>query len=514
MLRPLNRKLFQAALGALVVMSLLKCLANTNADPDLWGYLAFGRLFWQSGQFPYQDVFSFVPTLNPWVYHEWLTGVLFYPLYLKLGGFGLQALKYVLALGTMALLFLTARLRGAEAVSAWLGLWFVQFLFIYGYSPVRAQIFTYFFFALSLYVLEKARLPGNRRWLALLIFLPIPWCNLHGGFVAGLGLLTLYALGEAVSRRPFWPYLGTLALAALATLINPYGLQYWTYICRAVALPRPEITEWASLWAAYQAGHLCTNPTSLAAIVIFAAILWWWAKPQEATPSLVLAVTLVVGIMHQRHLIFFLLATGAYLPPLLTAFLKDFSSRPLLSWTRKVGYRLPSLLLAALTLICTVQVISLHPWELKLATHSDGNKRLLYYPQGALAFLRGHHLSGNLLTEFDWGEYLLWNLYPQCLIAIDGRFETVYPQEVCRQYWNFKYARQDWRRFLTDYPPDLILIYKKSQVYPLVAQEAAWRQVYADTETALFIRQDSLRGWQTTANQKVKEGYGNDQTER
>lgn len=40
---------------------------NSIADPDLWGYLSFGHLFWQGHKFPYQDVFSYVPTLNPWV---------------------------------------------------------------------------------------------------------------------------------------------------------------------------------------------------------------------------------------------------------------------------------------------------------------------------------------------------------------------------------------------------------------------------------------------------------------
>lgn len=76
----------------------LNGLSSTLADPDLWGYLAFGRLFWESGKFPYQDVYSYVPTLNPWVYHEWLTGVVFYPLYVKTGGIGLQLLKYLVAL--------------------------------------------------------------------------------------------------------------------------------------------------------------------------------------------------------------------------------------------------------------------------------------------------------------------------------------------------------------------------------------------------------------------------------
>jgi len=58
-------------------------LTYTAADPDLWGYMAFGKLFWESDAFPYKDVFAYLPTYDQWVYHEWLTVVLFFPLYQK-----------------------------------------------------------------------------------------------------------------------------------------------------------------------------------------------------------------------------------------------------------------------------------------------------------------------------------------------------------------------------------------------------------------------------------------------
>jgi len=108
--------LIEVGLFFSVISFLMLALSKGVADPDLWGYLSFGRLFWHSNKFPYQDVFAYVPTLNPWVYHEWLTGVLFYPLYQILGGPGLQILKYCLILATMGLVYLTARRRGAHPV--------------------------------------------------------------------------------------------------------------------------------------------------------------------------------------------------------------------------------------------------------------------------------------------------------------------------------------------------------------------------------------------------------------
>jgi hypothetical protein len=55
----------QAAAILLFILYILYCLNLTAADPDLWGYLAFGRLFWGQDHFPYQDVFAYVPTLKP-----------------------------------------------------------------------------------------------------------------------------------------------------------------------------------------------------------------------------------------------------------------------------------------------------------------------------------------------------------------------------------------------------------------------------------------------------------------
>jgi hypothetical protein len=64
----------------------------------------------------------------------------------------------------------------------------------------------------------------------LLPVLQILWCNLHGGFLAGLGLIALYAAGEFLSRRPYLPFLLVFMLSLLVTLINPYGVTYWEYM--------------------------------------------------------------------------------------------------------------------------------------------------------------------------------------------------------------------------------------------------------------------------------------------
>ncbi|OPX19435.1 MAG: hypothetical protein BZ151_09280 [Desulfobacca sp. 4484_104] len=481
-------------LSILLLTFLLCGLSKTTADPDLWGYMGFGRLFWQTGKFPYQDIFSYVPTLDTWVYHEWLTGVIFYPLYQAWGAAGLQLLKLGLGLATAGLIYLSAVRRGASPAAAAVMLFLVSGFLPLGYSPVRAQIFTFFFFALSIYLLETARLTRRWRWLGSLVLIQVPWCNLHGGFVAGLGLLALYALGEAWSRRPWWPYLLTLVLATLATLVNPYGFQYWHYIIYAITMPRPEITEWAWLFKAYQQGTLGSGELAyVLVIVIFSVLLVIWARWWETTASLVALVTFYLGIHHVRHLVLLFIVLGAYLPVIFTPLLERFKSIPALQAIyQRLGWQTWVILFICLIGINSYRFLNQRPLSLTVpaqAEQPDGRKIKMYYPVGAIDYIQNHRLSGNLLTWFEWGEYLFWTFYPQCRVALDGRYETVYPEAVNQKYFDFLRGRPNWQQFLSHYPPDMILIRVPTKIYELLKNHQEWHQVYSDSGCALFLRQ-------------------------
>jgi hypothetical protein len=465
-------------------------LTLTSADPDLWGYLAFGRLFWETGRFPYEDVFAYVPTLKPWVYHEWLTGVLFYPVYQALGAPGLQILKYILGLMAVGFTYLTALKRGADVWGTVLVLLIVQGFLSTGYSPVRAQAFTYAFYAASLYLLERSRLSGRGRGLLWLVPLQIFWCNVHGGFLAGLGLIFLYAAGEALSRRPFLPYLGILGLAGLATLINPYGVQYWSYLFMAISLPRPEITEWTSAYQAFKSGQFLGEFSYffiVLAVSLFFALRRRW---RELTPILTLCLTIYLGLKHLRHQVFVYLLVGAYIPVLVTEYLKDMKADPKISALgRRLGWQAPLLAALLLILVNGYRIASKDPFSLRVIPRPElKEQHMTYYPVGALEFINQHRLAGSLLTDFNWGEYLIWNLYPRCRVSLDGRFETVYPLPVCREYFDFIYGHKNWRRFLEKYPPDMILVDSRLEISRLLRQEKSWREVYRDSGCVLFVK--------------------------
>ncbi|HEY4800625.1 MAG TPA: hypothetical protein VII99_16215, partial [Bacteroidia bacterium] len=366
-------------------------------------------------------------------------------------------------------------------------------------SSVRAQVFTWFFFALYLYLLEHAKLSGPWQGLYLLPLIQLAWCNLHGGFLAGLGLVAIYTVGEFISRRSFLPYLLFLVPSVLVTLINPYGIEYWEYLGRAVTMPRPHVTEWFSVFESYQYGMTNVWLFIFLFTLIFVILFGMWQSHcWEVTSSLALGVTLVLGLGHIRHLPFFLILVGAYLPVCFQSNVRYAQSQP---WLRRL-WNLRSVKMATMTFLSLSIFLNLgflvreNPFSLTIPGTLSGklsSDRIPVdawpYPVDAVKYIKKHGLSGNILTQFGWGEFIIWELYPQCLVGFDGRYETVYPPEVEKKFIEFIYALPQWHRFLEDYPPDMILLNKRKEIARLLQKDPSWCQTFVDSTSVLFVAQ-------------------------
>src|SRR5512143_3157005 len=417
---PIHQVLVPLTLSVIV---LIRLRGMTVADPDLWGTMTFGRLFWDSGTFPYQDIFTYLPTLDRLIYHEWLTGVVLYPIYKFIGGFGLIVLRDLVAVATLGFLYLAARIRKSGRVSALLWLFLVSPLLEIGFGTVlRAQIFTYLFTAVTIYLLERSR--QKEQWFLLLILVPIQivWCNLHGGFLSGLGIIAIYIVGEAFSRRTWWPYLLAFLLSVLSTLINPYGVDYWTYLFHAVALPRSEITEWASIFTAYvQHTMSLVNIIWYAALGILSLRILVKARWREITPIFLLSATFLLGIQHVRHMVFFPILVAVYLPEPFQPYIEDLQTKlaNVLIWLKEkvpvafMGSRRMATFFIAILIFLVCVLLGSSSLSLMIPSQEKGKGQIAYYPTGASEYIKRNYSSGNILTEFAWGEYRIWNLGPQ-----------------------------------------------------------------------------------------------------
>ncbi|MBX7074093.1 MAG: hypothetical protein K1X71_13190 [Pirellulales bacterium] len=448
-------------------------------DPDLWGRLVVGELFLRAGAMPAADPFAYTPTLPLWVDHEWLTGVVFYSLFQVWGDAGILVFKTLLGLAAVGLTWLTARRAG----STWLAMvaMFAVAMPVFGYGLMpRAQLFTYFFFALWLYLLEGYRRGGERWPMFALPITMVAWCNLHGGFLAGMGLLTLYAVGMIGDRRGRL-LLGMLLTCACATLINPYGFDYWLYLIPAVTMRRPGVAEWAPVpW------NVTYFPFWILAILAVAAL--WQLRDQwrqSLAPMLVIGVTLVLAMRHARHMPLFAIACCGLTPGILFPRPRPYCSLIGVARRADVLMALTMLLLACFQLYGMAALDG--PAEFALP-QSTAIENMVIYPVNAIDFLQRDPQGGNLAVPFNWGEYAIWRLWPTCRVSLDGRYETAYPDATVQMVDDFFAVRGDWRALIDQYPTRLVLAPAGSPINERLAAEADWRREYTDPVATVWRR--------------------------
>ena len=160
---------------------------------------------------------------------------------------------------------------------------------------------------------------------------------------------------------------------------------------------------------------------------------------------------------------------------------------------QRLGWKIPTLIGIFFIFSASVKIINQNPLSLKLPSQPNpDNKFAVYYPLGAVNYIKEHALSGSILTEFSWGEYLMWDLYPQCRVSLDGRYEQVYPENISREYFDFLFARDGWKQFLGKYPPDIILLPARLKIHSLIYAEPQWQKVYADKGSVLFVKRTQI----------------------
>lgn len=480
-------KAFWLVLWLGAAFMLLDKTALTNADPDLWGYLAFGRRYWTQG-FPYKDVFAFTPVKDVWIYHEWLLGVLYYKLVGVFGWEVLQVLKYLALMATLFFGVLAARLRGAGLAAIFLAVVWVIPVFAMNASPTRAKVFSHVFFAATVLVLELCR---RRRFAYGVVLLPLFafWANLHGEVAVGFLALGAYAVGAFLERdRHFGTRCGVLGLGCFgATFCNPYGASLWSFFLYAWAHPRPDILEWNTIF------HFIRERPEFGiffaglALAVVAATLLGKGK-RDAVSLLMLFGFLCAAAKSVRLLTYLCLAVVIYLPAYLDGYVERVLAR-----LRPVG----RVLWPALTLVVAAYGL----WQgqalwrrgiLRLdvtdvAGHDPG-RGVLYYPVDGLRFLLASRTGGRVMPQFEWGEYLLWKLPPGFRVGMDGRYETVYDDAYTDAYFAFVHGRIPAGAFLDRYGADIVLLRNKEKAWAALRRLPEWEEAFANAGYSMFVR--------------------------
>jgi hypothetical protein len=472
----------------------------TFVDIDLFHEMALYREVLNRGSILRNDVFSYIPTLNPVVHHEWGTGAILYWVTVETGfaATGLMILKYLLSLSVAFGCYTVAIRNGASRyVFSFLAFFGIALGWI-GFTTIRSQLFTLLFLTLFLLLVEEDR-KGFTTPFFLWLPLYVIWLNVHGGFLVGFGLFVLYIVERvffglfdhmsfrellAVNKR----LLATLVLMCLLLPVNPYGLDYVPYLWNAVSLSRsPLIIEWGPLYRSIDV--LLVFCISL--VVVFYAMSQ--KRLREMPGLLLIAATAWISFWHYRHLTIFAVVWMCYAP--------IYIQRTTLGYLIETTCTNHSRLLIALFM--TVGVLGAFYaswnqfWKLRIpCTIEKEQKGEPIYPVGAVKYLHDQDFSGNVMSPFESGAYMSWKLYPRVKVSMDSRFEVAYPIESVKENIQFYQAGDNWQDMLERYPTDAILVPRSSKISKFVnlnngqAKEFRhnWRTVYLDDVFSIYIR--------------------------
>ena len=494
-----------AALGlyALTVLLASVVALASMTHFDFWWYLKSGEYIMKAGRVPDTDPFSFTAQGRPWINHMWLTQLILYWAYERVGRVPLIVAKSVLVGLTFGVVLATGVRRGVHPVLA-ASLTVLAAIAGQGYWHVRPQVITYLLLAVCLHLLR----PGWEQRLGRLVWLPVlmvPWANLHAGFVAGLGLLALITAGETIDRlvrgapggwRPVGWLAVALSLAVGASLLNPFGL-------RAVLFPVEVVSSREFMtttieWFSPNFHDAQYRPFEAMILLLFAGLAF--GGPFRAT-DLVLALAFThLGLSSIRHIPLFVVGVTPILGTALSRALpRVWSWRG--AWVdvalSRAGARLPSLwpvlrapvahaggvAVLLLALLAGYWTRAAEPRAGALA--QDLNE--LRYPIRTVEFMKRERVPGPLFNVYVWGGYELWRLYPDYQVFFDGRTH-VYGERVVRDYLDVTMLHPRWRSVLDRWQIQSVLTFPSYPLTQALYESREWRLAFVDHEAILFVR--------------------------
>lgn len=511
--------------GAAVLLTSLAAIKSNVADPDLWGHVEFGREVLRTGSLPQRTTWSFTSN-GRWVNHENLAEISLAWVYDHAGIPGLLALKLALTATIFGLMIWRARRHGVP----WLLLGFVLLLVgrtMQFHWHFRPHVFGFAFFALIVALLDWTfeNWSGEwRPWTTALQGVPAPrpdkavarlrwlwlgppilmlWTNTHGGYAAGTAIWCTYLVLRIAEAWCWWgtdavPLIKRLMMmigaAVLAVCFNPYGPQLHLWLAEDVWLPRPEISDWHPLWTIGSEAWPFLFLLGTAALSLFGT-----ERRRDLTQIVILTLVLWQSVSHVRHVLFFAVLCGFWIPAHLASAWDRLRQR-IASTEASNPHPFPSsgswFAPAAALAWSAFVLVQLVPTLTSLPVDTTR------YPVAAMQFLRDHKLYGRTVVAFNWSQYAIAcfaadpDAHDQARVAVDGRLRTCYSQETIDLYLDLflgatpadgryrspKSGPCEPERALTHKDPDLLLLETHNAVCREALERAGtgWKLLYQD----------------------------------
>jgi len=465
----------------IVLLSMVFVLAvrqSVSIDPDLWWHLKAGEQIIDTRSIPHTDDFSFTKQGSEWVAHEWLSEVIMEGIY-RLSG--LVGLVTVFSLIVVIALWLTYRRCDGKPYAAGIAI----LLAAAASSPlfgIRPQMLTLLLASIYIVLLERfdPKEQTKRHWW--LVPLMLLWVNLHAGFALGLALIGVYIVRAVLDGE--WnyvrPLLVVLVVCTAVVPLNPNGFRMFSYPYET--LTSTSMATFIQEWHSPDFHQITYLPLAVLLLSTFAAMALSPTRPRLGEIFLVL-ITALGALRSARHIPIFSVFAAPALAKHLWAIAKEHGWDKLLTGAeaRPTGIKL---LINVVLLLAPLALGVSRIWHFAAHTRSYETIR---NPVAAVEFFKSQRLPGPIYNRYGWGGYLIYKLYPEYRVYIDGRAD-VYGDAFFTEAMQAYDGLGNWREPLDRYGIQTVIIDPDVALSSLLRSDNQWSKVYEDNQAVIFRR--------------------------
>lgn len=490
---------------------LLVLLIHKIYNFDIWWHLKAGQYIIGNQHIPGSDIFSYTASDRLWTDLHWLFQVLAYGIWRPLGDRGLIAMKIVVLISAFGLLFKMGYRKEWHIVS--IVSIFLAILVASERFMVRPEILTLLFTSIYLLMLHQYKYEGSK-FIWLLPILQIVWINTQGLFIIGPILIFAYITGEYIANHVpllrHWRCESTVEgerfrtlsiialLTVLACFINPYGfrgavfpLVLFTRIGTSTNVYARTIIEFRKTLSIHPVPFSIYYYKILVAGSLISFILN--VKRTDLSRLLVYLGFLYLSLLARRNIALFAFVATPAMVCNVNSFLD--SQKRAIEVKGKLVKNSQAIVCLFLILVMFWLITGVSSGKFYRTTRIPKEFGFgisgMFYPAGACDFVLKNSISGNIFNDLAIGGYLIWRLYPQKKIFIDGRLE-VHSKDSYASYLRFLQDYDFWKRTMDDYEVNCVIL---GHVVPgtqvliqRLSQDNRWKIAYFDPTGIVFLR--------------------------
>lgn len=474
----------------------------TLGDPDYYWHIRTGEYIFDHKMLPRLDIFSFTMPGHPWVLHEWLFQLLLFLVFSSFGTLGVKSFTVALMLSSLYAIYRITKKLTSVRLSTVVMLLLMPLLIAPFLSP-RPQLFTYLFFSYYLYGLLNFKYFNKARCLYTFPLVMILWVNLHGGYVVGVALLFFFAITELLSHffvtessrksrtALFLPF-GIALFSLAASSLNPDFIDHWKYPFQVMSMDASK--DFISEWRSPSFHGLFGKMYLLFAFTFFAANIYRKDKP-DLTEFFIPLFFIIEGFVAGRHIPLAVLSTVPFIAVALNDHLQiklpDFAKKEAithhlkrlhLSSNKDLGDSEYFLNWILLFVVCVGALVAFPFWDTK--AQAKINKTL---PVEATNFVVEKNIQGRIFNTYGHGGYLIYRLYPEQKVFIDGRAD-MYGDDFLEKYKEINDGLPDWEKEFDHFDIDYVVCRRKAPIRQLLLARGDFNLVYDDEYNSVLVK--------------------------